>query len=167
MQEHIHALAVALNNSFPEDVIECIVYRTRSTDDGRDFDINSCWQYLRQPKNIRCIKAILKLGADINYRQPNTGATPIMYIAQTGSRDIVKFMIECGADLTITNSSGNTVYHYARLGNININDILREMDENRCQETTGKLSYLTHRLDEMNINDMTGLSHKKMKANGN
>jgi len=167
MQEHVYALAVALNNSFPEDVIECIVYRIYSTDDGRNFDINGCWQYLRQPKNVQCIKSILRLGADINYRQPNTGSTPIMYIAQTGSRDIIKFMIECGADLDITNSSGNTVYHYARLGNINMNDILREIDENRCQETTGKLNYLMNRLNEMNIIDTTDLSHKKMKADNN
>jgi len=179
MQEYIQALTNAISYSFPEDVIEYIFNRIRSTDAGKFYDINAIWLN-GVNRGLSTVKLLLKLGADINYKI-NGQATPIMYVAQSGMRDVVKFMIENGADLTIRDNNGNDVHYYAK-GRIDIHALLKEMAEQKateelvkrnqmlerqCQEMDGKLNYLLGMFEKMNMGEIPDFVHKKMKGDDN
>ena len=57
---------------------------------------------------------LLNKGADINAQDEAAGTTAIMHAAHFGFTDIVKILIDYGADLTITDSSNRTVLDYAQ-----------------------------------------------------
>jgi len=62
-------------------------------------------------------KALAEAKAVVN-QQDVEGATPLMLAAKSGYNNVVrKMLIECDADVEITDNQGNTVYDYAVMGN--------------------------------------------------
>ena len=61
------------------------------------------------------VKALVKNGADINYKHdPDNGSTPIMYAAQNGHLDLIKFFVENGVDILYKKpGDGSDVFYYA------------------------------------------------------
>jgi FOG: Ankyrin repeat len=69
---------------------------------------------------------VKKGGINYNKRDEN-GNTPLYYAAQKGARDIVKLLIENGADATIANNQSITPLHaVSKTGNKEIITILTE-----------------------------------------
>ena len=67
--------------------------------------------------NPDLIKLFLDLGADINYKSL-IGSTPIMFLAEFGALEMVKYLVSRGADYTIKNKYGYTVERYAKYSKV-------------------------------------------------
>lgn len=59
------------------------------------------------------VRLLVKYGADINGTN-NLGQTPLMTAIQTGEPNMVKVLLECGADVSIRDGKGATALDYAR-----------------------------------------------------
>jgi len=61
--------------------------------------------------SYRIVHLLLQHGADVNVRtHSNKGMTPVMIAAVNGHADIVRLLIDYGADLTIDDLDGRTIY---------------------------------------------------------
>ena len=58
----------------------------------------------RQPQ----MEALVKRGADVNYRSKKHGRTPLIWAAIFGKHRSVRFLLEAGADQTIEDDDGKT-----------------------------------------------------------
>ncbi|XP_067653378.1 ankyrin repeat domain-containing protein 29-like [Haliotis asinina] len=66
--------------------------------------------------DLERVKRILAAGhVDINYRGKGRwhNSTPVMMAAWKGHRDVVEFLVGRGADVSLVNSYGNNVLHWA------------------------------------------------------
>ena len=61
---------------------------------------------------VACLKLLLDAGANVNARTPQ-GQTALHVAAQRGFNDMVKFLAEHGADLTVKDADGRTAVDYA------------------------------------------------------
>ena len=76
--------------------------------------------------NLRLL-AMLERGANINAEDEISGYTALTYSADSGEEEIVRLLLEQGADANIPERSGFTALHYAaRLGSISITKLLVE-----------------------------------------
>jgi ankyrin repeat protein len=64
----------------------------------------------RNTHNIAAIQALLRSGADIGF-QNNSGETPLAVAVQQGRSDLVKLLLDKGADVSIGNPLRWTVYN--------------------------------------------------------
>ena len=174
MESYQKALRSAFLSNFPEDVIVYIFRCIQNIDNN--FDINSLWENLYNCY-YNALLLMIKLGANINYINPSTGSTPIMYYAQNGNRQNVKILIEHNADLTIKNNYGNDIYYFAN-NKVNISEIIKEINdskekdaliernkmlENQCQQMNEKINYLMDMFGQIKLGDSVDFSHKKNK----
>ena len=56
-----------------------------------------------------CLQALLKAGASVSARTTNTGVTPLHLGAASGNADVVKLLLDRGADPTIISRDGETM----------------------------------------------------------
>jgi ankyrin repeat protein len=63
--------------------------------------------------DLPMIQLLLDAKAHIDQPAEYTGDTPLIYVAENGKADVVKFLLEKGADLTIKNKKGNTAMDLA------------------------------------------------------
>ncbi len=63
--------------------------------------------------DLKTVKARLKSKEQINIRFKNGGASPLNTAALYGRLEIVRYLIENGADVSFTNTDGNTALHAA------------------------------------------------------
>jgi len=59
------------------------------------------------------VKVLIKYGADVN-ACGDIGATPIFNAVIGGNAEVVKFLIQSGANLSIKNNTGRSVINYAK-----------------------------------------------------
>lgn len=68
-------------------------------------------------QTLEKVKNLVESGADINYNIPNMvypmGDTPLMWAIYKGLSKVAKYLIDSGADLTLTNNLGQRAYHWA------------------------------------------------------
>lgn len=62
---------------------------------------------------IEKLKLMAEYGFDLDVRCSSYGSTPLMYAAQNGHLDCVKWLIEHGANIKVHNKCGYTVLHFA------------------------------------------------------
>lgn len=60
------------------------------------------------------VKALIKAGAHINYQSPNNGNTPLLEALSDPRLEIIKILIEEGADVRLKNSDGQDALAIAR-----------------------------------------------------
>lgn len=65
--------------------------------------------------DVETVSSLIDLGEDVN--QKSLGMTPAMYAARYNKVEILKLLIENGADLKILSSHGHTAKRYAELSN--------------------------------------------------
>ena len=94
--------------------------------------------------HVECIKALLNKGADVNYRdqmgvavniQSETmysyrnrrGYTPLMHAAEAGKENCLKFLVQTGAEVNLSNEDGDTaIIAASKGGNFNVMKFLLE-----------------------------------------
>lgn len=77
------------------------------------LDGESCLLYCADPD---LMKELIARGADVNVRQPRTGATLLMRAAESGSRDVVRSLLAAKADVKARSSDGCTALFLAAAG---------------------------------------------------
>lgn len=170
MESYQNALKSAFSLNFPEDIILFIFNRIQNI--NNNFDINNLWTHLYSCSS-NALLLMIKLGANINYINPSTGSTPIMYYAQNNNRQNVKILIEHNADLTIKNNHNNDVYYFADSA-INISEIIKEINdskekdallernkmlENQCKQMNEKINHLMDMFEQIKLGDSIDFSH--------
>ena len=71
------------------------------------------WTALFQCRDVQVIDALVRAGADVNYAMPY-GTTPIMMAAARGDVDVVRYFIECRANVNARDQHGCTVLAFGR-----------------------------------------------------
>ncbi|XP_067653026.1 uncharacterized protein [Haliotis asinina] len=91
----------------PETTQDSDAHATPSPAAGRDL------YYASEDGDLERVKRILAAGhIDINYKG-HYSMTPVMAAARRGHRDVVEFLVDRGADVSLVKRDGNTVLHYA------------------------------------------------------
>ena len=65
--------------------------------------------------DLATVKKFIEYGADVN--EMSNGLTPLMFAARYNKVDILKYLLENGADKTIKDDKGKTALKYAELSN--------------------------------------------------
>ena len=69
-----------------------------------------------QKGDLNGVKLALENGANINQRSGDYNSTPLMEASYYGHLEVVKFLVEKGADITAADDDGDTVFFYAQWG---------------------------------------------------
>ena len=57
---------------------------------------------------LSCIEQLLQKGADVNYKSKSNGFTSLHYASSSGSVDVVKLLLDKGADINALDNKGTT-----------------------------------------------------------
>ncbi|XP_067652983.1 uncharacterized protein [Haliotis asinina] len=97
------------------DVVKFLVGR------GADVSLvdgygNNVLHFVCRDGDLETVKLIMSMNVvDINSRGWNS-MTPVMWAAGKGHRDVVKFLVDRGADVSLVNGGGDNVLHFACRG---------------------------------------------------
>jgi ankyrin repeat protein len=179
MEEYVSAFTSAIKYSFPDDIIKYIYQQLCVMNGGIAYDINQLWPKFYKITHSKEILALLNAGAHVDWLNPDTGSTPIMYLAQNCYKEAVLILLERGANLNIKNKIGQDVHHFANHSGLNMVLIIKEFQEKKekeellkrnkaleqqCLDMDDKLNYLLGALGKLNIEGLDNLTHKKCKA---
>ena len=82
------------------------------------------WNKSTPEKMLQKAKDLVRAGADVNARDED-GLTPLMYFAELGNKDAVKFLIAHGANVNAKEEDGETaLMHAAYYGYTDVADLL-------------------------------------------
>jgi len=59
-------------------------------------------------EDIHAVDSLISTGADINARQDNSEATPLLLACYQGNRDVIRLLLENGAEINAANAQGQT-----------------------------------------------------------
>ena len=96
--------------------------KSENSIDVNEILIHIC--YKDEDPSTEVIQFLIDNGADINYQCKKHGSTPIMYLAQRGKTNQVKYLINMGADLFIINKGEKDVFFFAHQGTISTKVLL-------------------------------------------
>lgn len=107
--------------------LDAVKYAEKSlTDQQRNRMSLSCFLAIQRDEDDAAIMAI-KHGAFINWREPEEGWTLLISAIYFGDDDTAEFLIECGANLNLTDYKGRTPLMWAAIrGNEDIAEKLVE-----------------------------------------
>ena len=72
-------------------------------------------------------KIMIEMGDDVNAKEKERGGTPLILATYGGRVQVVKLLLEKGADPKLPDSSGKTPIDYAREnGNLEIEELLEK-----------------------------------------
>ena len=113
-EDDLEILKLLLNTNYTKEInngdLQVILYSTVSANsDSSSIAIDMLLKYF---------------DLDVNFRVGDYGHTLLMVAAQNNKADIVKYLLDHGADRTLTIQSGETVLYFAR--NEHIRELLRE-----------------------------------------
>ncbi len=63
--------------------------------------------------DLAAVKKFIEYGSDVN--ETSNGLTPLMFAARYNKVDIIKFLLENGADKSVQDGKGNNALKYAEL----------------------------------------------------
>ena len=111
---------------------------------------------------MEAVEIFIRLGVDINYDKPDIiytyNETPICVAARQGNLDMVKFLLEHGADVTIPDKTGMRPYNYAiEQGNYKMAEYIKSFEPAELHDLQNKLRDLkTYKLPEALLTFLQG-----------
>jgi ankyrin repeat protein len=97
------------------EVLE-VLYQLTEIDEAveNQLKVPSClWVACMWPSRLGQVHYILQKGADVNYRYPHDGTTPLHNAAATGSVDVLKALLEAGSNCCARDHGGLTAEMHA------------------------------------------------------
>jgi ankyrin repeat protein len=124
--EEESVLALALKNRCDEEIIKLLV------ENGADvYEINnegvSIFDFTISSNSEYLFEYILEKGIDVNFTHRKSGFTPIMGAVCFGRVEMLKRLIDAGADAEKYDARGLNLYDYAR--KMNKKKIIQVLDE--------------------------------------
>ncbi len=106
-------LAYALKSRVDQDLLELLI------DNGADLFYTddegvSIFDFAITYNNMFMIRLLLEKGKDVNEITRKSGFTPLMAAVCYGRYDILKVLLEAGADVTLADNKGLTAYGFAK-----------------------------------------------------
>ena len=81
------------------------------------FDLMKALQQSPEKLTSKRIQSFVKRGADVNYYSDESGYTPLMLaLVNNAKSEVIRALINAGADSSASNASGETVLMYACMG---------------------------------------------------
>lgn len=121
-------IATALRYHCDEDMILLLLDAGADIYDFDDEGV-SIFDMAITYNNIFLVKYIIKKGIDVNKTQRRSGFTPLMCAACYGRAEIIKILLEQGADKDATESKGFNATDFARKMNKKSVLVLLDFDE--------------------------------------
>jgi len=88
--------------------------------------------------NLELTKALVASGADVNQRGGTFGGTPINLAAYKGHREVIEFLVGCGAELDESEPERNPLFSAIHGGHIEIVRLLLNAGMNHRISYTGE-----------------------------
>lgn len=76
-------------------------------------------------RNSKALKALIELGSDVNAVDPYLKRSPLMLAASVGAIDMVKILVEAGADIQKKDRDGRMAVDYAQYSSTNKDEIIQ------------------------------------------
>ena len=81
------------------------------------FDLTKALQQSPEKLTAKRVQSLIKRGADVNYYSDDDGCTPLMIALENNAKsEVIRALINAGADVDISDNAGNTVLMYACMG---------------------------------------------------
>lgn len=106
-------LAYALKSRVDRDMLELLIESGADLFYADDEGV-SILDFAITYNNMYIIQLLLGKGKDINEVTRRSGFTPLMAAVCYGRYDIMKVLLEAGADVTLADSKGLTAYGFAK-----------------------------------------------------
>jgi len=94
------------------DVVAFLLSQGAPLDVLDEYGNNALWAAC-YAESGSCIAALLDAGIDLNYQNPASGATALMYAASSGREETVKQLLAAGADANLQNHDDFTALDLA------------------------------------------------------
>jgi ankyrin repeat protein len=82
------------------DVVEFLLSQNAPLDVLDEYGNNALWAAC-YAQNSDCLTALINAGMDLNYQNPASGATALMYAASSGREAVVRQLLAAGADTSL------------------------------------------------------------------
>ena len=79
------------------DVVKFLLKQNAALDVIDEYGNNALWAAC-YAENSGCIEALINAGVDINYQNPASGATALIFAASSGRETVVEQLLAAGAD---------------------------------------------------------------------
>ncbi|HEX9971919.1 MAG TPA: ankyrin repeat domain-containing protein, partial [bacterium] len=96
----------------PEPKIRTIIINILKKMEADNLPINAQLFLETWRGNLHRVQELIQLGADVNTIN-DSGVTILMIAAAKGHKDIMKILLDKGANINITSDGGNTAFCYA------------------------------------------------------
>lgn len=88
--------------------------------------------------SIEIVRTLTQVGAEVNVSTKETGLTPLMWAVQSDSSELVKLLIEAGADAVAKDRNGRTALDYAKAkGNSDMVGLLSPLTTSAAPQVPG------------------------------
>lgn len=87
-----------------------------NVDTANDLLTSENWFIAVREGDIDAVKVFINHKFDVNTRHSERESTALMFASSNGKHDIVKLLVENGADVNVKNNDGNTALYFALIG---------------------------------------------------
>lgn len=117
-------LLFSLSYNTHSNILEALISAGADINAGDDYGIVP----IMRAKNKDELTFLIENGAEINFKTPNDGITPLMQYASYSTSEMVKLLLDLGAEVNAKSSNGSTALMGAAANNIDL-DVIKLLIE--------------------------------------